>query len=481
MPHVRAGPGCRSLPDFLATFGPSIRCQRARRNGAPALELVQDAAAGRRDPLGARLSGAAGRRARRARRHAPRRGRAARDARGPRGRRGGDRLRGRDRGCYRSLPFAQNAGLLALALAHAGRSVVNLIRARHAPPRAPPRSSRARGTPRPIWCTRAGPRARVRGRGADAARRHAHRARRALARDPALRAARATRRRARVCLTNNVRTSAVASLTNARSTRCGAGPAITLTDDPAVCDLLLARYALAAAPWVARRRSPDLARRSGRSLVGAPRRPRARGSVIQTGTQEIETMNWAELLLLLAVAGVCGSIGPNIGGFARRLPVSIAPTHRRAAGVDQPQAQAAEILVLQVGSGASHRVVDHARTVRAVLGLLSRGARTERRRGPESRAARRATTPFTPRCPGADALRRRRVEEAALRHGDRPQRCCCASRPARATAATAIPGRAVPRALRLAAGQRPHVGQGAYVFRRRAGARAVVRGRLPAS
>jgi uncharacterized membrane protein YeaQ/YmgE (transglycosylase-associated protein family) len=91
-------------------------------------------------------------------------------------------------------------------------------------------------------------------------------------------------------------------------------------------------------------------------------------------------MSWVELLLLLAVAGICGSIGQAIGGFSRGgCLVSIALGFIGALlGVwISRKLGLPEILELQIGGGSFPVVwsIIGASLFVAVLGLLSRAGK----------------------------------------------------------------------------------------------------------
>jgi len=292
LPHVRAGPSSRTLKDFLATFEsfyPVLRAPGAM--GRLAHELVHDAAADGVIHLEARFCPAlqAG-------------------ARGPGGRThsAADVLRetlaglaagAADTGlsvgaivcCYRSLPPGQNAELLSLALAHAGRGVVGLDLAgpEHLPgaPLAP-LFDRARDAGLPITVhagEAAGPESVAEALDVLHARRIGHGV--ALARDPALAArARDAGVTLECCLTSNLRTGAVDSLArHPFDALRRAGLRVTLaTDDPSVCDTTLSReFALAAAQWGYAPRDLAALARAGAdaAFVDAPRRAALRARI----------------------------------------------------------------------------------------------------------------------------------------------------------------------------------------------------------
>jgi len=253
-PHVRVGPGCRSLDGFLATFEtfyPWLATPGAM--GRLARELVEDAAADGVVHLEARLCPAL---------QAQGRVTAAdvlEEALA--GLADGARAHGVSVGAivclYRPLPPAVNAGLLELALRFHGRGVVGIDLA--GPERLPGAPfaalfDRARDAGLPITVHAgedAGPESVREALDVLHARRLGHGV--ALARDAAL-AARV--RDAGVvlecCLTSNVQTGAVPSLReHPFAALRRAGLAVTLnTDDPGVSDTTLSReLALAAATW----------------------------------------------------------------------------------------------------------------------------------------------------------------------------------------------------------------------------------------
>jgi adenosine deaminase len=255
LPHVQAGPACRSLDAFLAVFEnfyPVLACPGAMERVA--FEMVLDAAADGVVHLEARFCPAL---------QADASGRGDADVLREvlAGLLAGARRTGCTVGaivcCYRSLVPARNASLVELALRHADRGVVGVdLAGPEQLPGAPHAAAFARaregGLPVTVHAGEAA--------GADSvrealdvlnARRIGHGV--AAARDPALVARLADSGVAlECCLTSNLATGAVTDLaSHPFDALFRAGVPVTLaTDDPAVCDTTLSReFELAAHLW----------------------------------------------------------------------------------------------------------------------------------------------------------------------------------------------------------------------------------------
>jgi adenosine deaminase len=255
LPHVRAGPACRSLAQFLAVFErfyPVLAFPGAMRRVA--FELVLDAAADGVVHLEARCCPAL---------QADASGRD--DASVLREVLGGLAAGALETGCsvgaivccYRSLPPSRNLALAELAVAHAGRGVVGLDLAgpEHlpgAPHAAAFDLARDAGLPVTVHAGEAaGPESVREALDVLHARRIGHGV--AAARDPALVARLADEGVAlECCLTSNLATGAVPDLARHPfdALRRAGVRVVLATDDPAVCDTTLSReFALAAATW----------------------------------------------------------------------------------------------------------------------------------------------------------------------------------------------------------------------------------------
>jgi adenosine deaminase len=254
-PHVRAGPGCRSLDDFLAVFEvfyPVLAAPGAMERVAR--ELVLDAAADGVVHLEARCCPAL-----------------QADASGrddaavllevldglAAGARETDCSVGAIVCCYRTLPPERNAALVELALRHRERGVagIDLAGPEHLPG-APNAAAFARahdaGLPVTVHAGEAaGPDSVREALDLLHARRIGHGV--AAAREPALVARLAGEGIAlECCLTSNLATGAVPDLASHPfdALRRAGVPVTLATDDPAVCDTTLAReFALAERTW----------------------------------------------------------------------------------------------------------------------------------------------------------------------------------------------------------------------------------------
>jgi adenosine deaminase len=255
-PHLRAGPECRSLAEFLEvfdTFYPALRSPGAM--GRLAHELVHDAAADGVLHLEARFCPAL-----QADDEAPY---SATDVLNETlsGLAAGARETGLSVGaivcCYRILSLAQNTDLVELAVRHADRGVVGIDLAgpedrSGAPLAALFTRARDAGLGLTVHAGEAaGPASVAEALDTLHANRIGHGV--ALRDDPALAARVADAGVAlECCLTSNLRTGAVAGLAeHPFDALRRAGLAVTLnTDDPAVCDTTLSQeFALAQQAW----------------------------------------------------------------------------------------------------------------------------------------------------------------------------------------------------------------------------------------